>query len=60
MLLDWRGRRDGRESLIAAAAQITAAVDRVLDNPRARTRDVGGQLDTTAFTRVVCAAIREG
>lgn len=60
MLLDWRGRRDRRESLIAAGAHIAAAVDRVLDNPRTRTRDVGGQLDTTAFTKVVCAAIREG
>jgi 3-isopropylmalate dehydrogenase len=59
MLLDWRGRRDGRESLISAGALITAAVDRVLDNPRTRTRDVGGQLDTTAFTKVVGAAIRE-
>ena len=59
MLLDWRGRRDGRESLITAGALITAAVDRVLDNSRTRTRDVGGQLDTTAFTKVVCAAIRE-
>jgi 3-isopropylmalate dehydrogenase len=59
MLLDWRGRRDDDESLIAAGAHITAAVDRVLDHPRTRTRDVGGQLDTTAFTKVVCAAIRE-
>jgi isocitrate/isopropylmalate dehydrogenase len=59
MLLDWRGRREGRESLIAAGAHITAAVDRVLDNPRTRTRDLGGHFDTTAFTKVVCAAIRE-
>jgi isocitrate/isopropylmalate dehydrogenase len=59
MLLDWRGRRDGNESLIAAGAHIAAAVDTVLDNPRTRTRDVGGQLETTAFTKVVCSAIRE-
>jgi len=58
MLLDWRGRRDGNESLTAAGAHIAAAVDQVLDNPRGRTRDLGGQLDTTAFTKVVSAAIR--
>jgi 3-isopropylmalate dehydrogenase len=57
MLLDWRGRRDGRESLVVAGAQIAAAVDRVLADPRTRTRDIGGTLDTTAYTAAVCAAI---
>jgi 3-isopropylmalate dehydrogenase len=58
MLLDWRGRRDGIQSLIDAAALIERTVDRVLDNPATRTRDVGGQLDTNAFSKVICEAIR--
>lgn len=59
MLLDWRGRRDRRESLVAAGAQISAAIDRVLESPRTRTRDIGGTLDTTAYTAAVCAAISQ-
>ena len=59
MLLDWRGRRDGRESLVAAGAQISAAIDRVIENPRTRTRDIGGTLDTSAYTAAVCTAISE-
>lgn len=57
MLLDWRGRRDGREPLIAAGAQIGQAIDCVLLDPSTRTRDLGGPLDTTEFTAAVCAAI---
>ncbi|HEY5756291.1 MAG TPA: isocitrate/isopropylmalate family dehydrogenase, partial [Steroidobacter sp.] len=34
MLLDWRGRRDGRADLVKAGEQIAAAVDRVLESPR--------------------------
>jgi isocitrate/isopropylmalate dehydrogenase len=59
MLLDWRGRRDGRADLIKAGEQIAAAVDRVLESPRARTRDIGGDLDTTSYTAALCAAISE-
>ncbi|WNE99753.1 isocitrate/isopropylmalate dehydrogenase family protein [Streptomyces luomodiensis] len=49
MLLDWRGRRDGDDRLVRAAAVITAAVDTTLDNPATRTRDIGGTLGTTDF-----------
>ncbi len=49
MLLDWRGRRDGDETLCAAGAAIGAAVEATLDNPRTRTRDLGGELSTTEF-----------
>src|SRR6202008_4769082 len=44
-LLDWRGSRDGRADLIKAGEQIAAAVDRVLESARTRTRDIGGDLD---------------
>lgn len=57
MLLDWRGRRDGNQVLVAAAASIHRAVDTVLDNPATRTRDVGGQLDTDAFAEAICSAL---
>jgi 3-isopropylmalate dehydrogenase len=57
MLLDWRGRRDGREDRIKAGELIAAAIDRVLESPRTRTRDIGGELDTTSYTAAVCAAI---
>lgn len=59
MLLDWRGRRDGRADLVKAGEQIAAGVDRVLESPRTRTRDIGGELDTTSYTAAMCAAISE-
>lgn len=59
MLLDWRGRRDGRADLVKAGVQIAAAVDRVLESPRTRTRDIGGALDTTSYTAALCAAVSE-
>jgi 3-isopropylmalate dehydrogenase len=59
MLLDWRGRRDGRADLVKAGEQIAAAVDRVLESPRTRTRDIGGELDTTSYTAALCAAVSE-
>jgi 3-isopropylmalate dehydrogenase len=57
MLLDWRGRRDSNERLVAGATLIESAIERVLDEPNTRTRDIGGQLGTDAFTAAVCAAI---
>jgi 3-isopropylmalate dehydrogenase len=57
MLLGWRGRRDGNEKVAAAEGAIVAAVDRVLDQPSLRTRDLGGTASTQAFGGAVCAAI---
>jgi 3-isopropylmalate dehydrogenase len=57
MLLDWRGRRDGDEALIAAARRIEAAVDAALARPELRTRDIGGAASTEAFTTGVCEAL---
>jgi isocitrate/isopropylmalate dehydrogenase len=59
MLLDWRGRRDGDESLIAAAAAIEAAVWHTLDDPGSRTRDLGGDLGTAEFADRVVARLRQ-
>ncbi|MFI6086258.1 isocitrate/isopropylmalate dehydrogenase family protein [Streptomyces sp. NPDC051217] len=58
MLLDWRGRRDGNETMVTAASGIESAVERVLDDPASRTRDLGGSLGTAAFTARVIASLR--
>ena len=57
MLLDWRGRRDDNRALTAAAAMIVAAIDTVLADPSARTRDIGGTQNTGAFTKRVIEVI---
>jgi len=60
MLLDWQGQRSGNPKLVAAASLVERAVDKVLENPRTRTRDIGGALDTDAFTDAVIGAIKQG
>jgi 3-isopropylmalate dehydrogenase len=57
MLLDWLGRRHGRENFVAAARLIDQAVDVVLSSPAKRTSDLGGPQSTTAFTADVCKEI---
>jgi isocitrate/isopropylmalate dehydrogenase len=57
MLLDWQGQRYGNAKLVAAAALVESAVDQVLENPFTRTRDIGGSLDTDAFTEAVIGAL---
>ncbi|MFI4964499.1 MAG: isocitrate/isopropylmalate dehydrogenase family protein [Caulobacterales bacterium] len=57
MLFDWRGRRDGNARLSAAARRIEAAVERVLQAPDLRTRDVGGPAGTAAFAASVVEAL---
>ncbi|HVI04549.1 MAG TPA: isocitrate/isopropylmalate family dehydrogenase, partial [Sphingomicrobium sp.] len=57
MLLDWRGRRDENPVLNAATKRIVSAIDRVLDDPDARTRDLGGTQTTDAFTARLIEAL---
>jgi 3-isopropylmalate dehydrogenase len=57
MLLEWRGRREDRSALVAAARRIERAVERVLANPATRTRDIGGTLGTDAFADAVVSAL---
>jgi isocitrate/isopropylmalate dehydrogenase len=59
MLLDWHGQRTANSQLIAAAARVEKAVDAVLEDPRTRTRDIGGPLNTDAFTAAVVDAVRK-
>jgi 3-isopropylmalate dehydrogenase len=57
MLLDWMGRRRNDSAFIEGGQLITRAIDRVLDNPATRTRDIGGSLGTDEFTHAVLAAM---
>ncbi|MGI4811708.1 MAG: isocitrate/isopropylmalate family dehydrogenase, partial [Janthinobacterium lividum] len=56
MLLAWLGERRNEPALLQAAASIDAALDRVLAVPEHRTRDLGGELGTRAFTAKVIEA----
>jgi isocitrate/isopropylmalate dehydrogenase len=57
MLLDWQGQRCGNAKLVAAATLVESTVGQVLENPLTRTRDIGGSLDTDAFTDAVIGAL---
>jgi len=58
MLLDWLGRRRNDPRLTRAAALVEEAIESVLREPQSRTRDLGGKLDTDAFTAKVVDAVR--
>ena len=57
MLFDWMARRNGDAALADAARRIEGAIDRVLDDPATRTRDVSGPLGTEAFATAVIGAL---
>jgi 3-isopropylmalate dehydrogenase len=49
MLLGWLGRRNKNKDLEKAEKAIEQAVDALIEDPKTRTRDLGGQLGTRAF-----------
>jgi 3-isopropylmalate dehydrogenase len=51
MLLDWLGHGEAHRA-------IDAAIDRLLADPRRRTRDLGGPLGTQAFADEACRELR--
>jgi 3-isopropylmalate dehydrogenase len=59
MLLDWLGMKRGDERLIEASRLIERAIDATLSQPESRTRDLGGQVGTRAFTRILVERIGE-
>jgi len=59
MLLDWLGRRRNDTQLAHAANLIENAVEATIKHPDTRTRDLGGTLDTDAFTKRVIDAIHD-
>ena len=54
MLLEWLGGRHSRDAFVRAARGIDQAVDRLLEKPETRTRDLGGSLATGEFAAAVC------
>jgi 3-isopropylmalate dehydrogenase len=59
MLLAWLGERRKDGTLVRAASGIEAALDRVIADPKTRTRDLGGTLGTDKFGAVVAAAVQK-
>jgi 3-isopropylmalate dehydrogenase len=49
MLLGWLGRRNKNKNLERAEKAIEQAVDALIEDPKTRTRDLGGALGTRAF-----------
>jgi 3-isopropylmalate dehydrogenase len=60
MLIDWMGHKHGKPALEQAAAAMSAAVDRVLEDPASRTADLGGRTGTRAFGQKVAQALAAG
>lgn len=57
MLLDWLADRRNLQDFRRAAAAINRAIDHLVRSPETRTRDLGGELGTKAFTGKLCAEI---
>lgn len=57
MMLSWLGEQRGNRKLIDAGKAVTKAVDEVVDDPAKRTRDLGGNVNTDDFGRLVAGAI---
>jgi len=59
MLLGWLGRKHDRQNFVAAERALEQAVDVLMENPGARTRDLGGTLGTKEMTAALCARLGE-
>ncbi|MEM7408587.1 MAG: isocitrate/isopropylmalate dehydrogenase family protein [Pseudomonadota bacterium] len=57
MMLTWLGERRQIQKLTDAGDAIATAVDQVLDDPGARTRDLGGSVNTDRFGELVAEAV---
>lgn len=60
MLLEWMGSQYSNPSLSKAGADLSAAVDTVLEQPDGRTSDLGGSLSTSEFGGRVKDAVVSG
>jgi len=59
MMLTWLGEQRGVQKLMDAGEAIAEAVDRVLDDPEKRTRDLGGNVNTDQFGDYVKSALEK-
>lgn len=57
MLLEWLADKRGLPDFRRGAEAINRAIDHLVKSPETRTRDLGGQLGTRAFTEKLCAEI---
>lgn len=57
MLLNWLGTRHNNAAFHKAASAIDTAVDTVLADPKARTKDLGGTCRCDDFGRIVASAV---
>jgi 3-isopropylmalate dehydrogenase len=57
MLLEWLSHKHGNNQLLVASQAMIKATDRLLKDSETRTRDLGGNLGTKAFTISVCKEI---
>jgi len=57
MLLGWLGRKHGKPSFQEAEQVIERAVDALIDDPKTRTRDLGGKLGTRAFGEAIAGKL---
>lgn len=58
MLLEWLGATRQRSDLANAGRAMLTALDATVANPSARTRDLGGTLDTRGFAQAVAEGVR--
>jgi 3-isopropylmalate dehydrogenase len=58
MLLEWIASRRGDATLAGAAKSIEAAVDSTLQDPTARTADLGGKLGTQEFAKAIAGRLQ--
>jgi len=57
MMLQWMGNHHKTEALVNAAMAMEAAVDKVLEDPASRTRDLGGTMGCKAFGERVARTV---
>ena len=58
MMLDWLAGRRSANNLTGMAADIRLAVEKAIDDPAARTRDLGGAAGTRACAEAVVANLK--
>ena len=58
MMLDWLAGKLSANNLTGMAADIRAAVERAIEDPATRTRDLGGMVGTRACTAAVIANLK--
>ena len=60
MMVRWVGDKQKNRAMQDAGDAMVRAVDKALENPTTRTRDIGGPIGCKAFTEAVVRAVAEG